>query len=524
MAKEYLRFARTISLLTLISRILGLVRDMVCSHLFGAGMVWDAFVWAFTIPNIFRRFFGEGAFNSAFIPVFTDSLERESRKETQRLANVILSTLFLVLLAFVLAGIAAAWLIPLSWFKPEEEKAGLTLKLLALLFPYLLFICLVAGLSGILNSLKHFFAPAMAPPLLNIAWILGALFLVPLFGKTSQERIFGIAAAVLAGGLFQLCIQVPPLRRRGFGLTFRLDFNHPGLRRVFLLMGPVIIGLAPVQVNVIVDRVIAERFIEGDGAVSVLFYGDRLMQFPLAIIGLAIANASFPLFARFASRGDHKALSRALCDALRMTLFISFPAALGLFLLGLPLVRLLFEHGEFVREKALYTSRALMGYAPGIPFFCGSHLLIRAYYSLKDTRTPTLIAFAAMLVNAALNLILVFPLREAGLALATSLSAALNFFCLSAWVHRKLPGHSFSPVLRTACLTGLLSIAMGLAVLAAMWILGGAEGEAGNLTARFLRTFLPMGAGAGAFVLSALVLRVKEIEELKELIRKGKEE
>jgi putative peptidoglycan lipid II flippase len=325
--------------------------------------------------------------------------------------------------------------------------------------------------------------------------------------------------AVVAGGMLQLAVQIPALRARGVGVRWSLDVRNPAFRRMLALMLPVVIGLAPVQINIAIDRLIAEAFVPGDGANSYLFYGNRLMQFPLALIGIAMGVAVFPGLSRLAASGRRGDLERELGRAYRATLFLALPATVGLAVLARPLISLIFEHGKFGAGSTDATAGVLLCYALGVFATCALQVVTRAFYALKDTRTPMLVTAGTVALNLGLNLALVFVLGAAGLALATSITAVVNLAILTRLARRRLAVLALRPVAASA----LRALAASLVCGAATW--GALEGTrallpGGDLGARLARVLLPMAAGAAAFLGAAFALRCAEARELLALFRR----
>ncbi len=431
-SKTVLKSASIISLATLSSRLLGFIRDIVIAAFFGTGMSSEAFFVAFRIPNLLRDLVGEGAANSAFVPVFSQYLVKEQRKDFWDLVG----NAFWIILA-VLAGISVLGVLfsrPIvsliaPGFLKDPEKFLLTTRLTRMLFPYLLLIGLTAYFMGILHTFKSFAAPAFSPCLLNvcmIASIFVAYWLMP-------NPIYGLALGVLLGGIFQIAIQVPSLLKRGFRprlLRVKLNLSHPGIKRIGHLLAPRFFGTAVYQLNVLVDTILASlSFIVGQGAVAAIYYANRIVQFPLAIFGIALSSAVLPTLSGYAAVKDMDSLKSTLALSLRTIYFLMLPAAIGLIILTQPLIKVIFERGNFDYYSVRITAYALFFYAMGLVFFGGMKILIAGFYSLQDTRTPVIIASLALLVNLILNIILMFPLKVGGLALASSLSAAFSF-CL----------------------------------------------------------------------------------------------
>ncbi len=513
---RFLRSATIVSASTLVSRVLGMVRDIASAALLGAGPVWDAFVIAWRVPNLFRRLLGEGALSSAFIPVFQGEKEQHGLTAALRLFSAVLGALSLILAVITLLGIAFAWLTPGTLFGEgaDANKAQLTLDLLKILFPYMFLINVMALFMAVLNSQGHFFTPAIAPALLNVFWIAG-VFLASRLASEPDDQILIIAGAILIGGAAQLLIQVPVLRAKGVPLRPRLDFGDPGLRRILVLMFPMILGLAPLQVNVLLDTLIAEILVPGDGANSYLFYGNRLMQFPLALVGIAMAVVVFPVFSAQAKAGRKDELGRTLSEALRTTFFLALPSAAGLLVLAGPLIALIYEHGLFrYAPDTLATAQVLRMYALGVPAYCGLQVMTRLFYSLEEVKTPVRVGAIMVGVNLVLNVILVFPLRESGLALATSISAALNLTVLAVLAKRKLGIAGLGGVFRSFLTSLALAAAMGAAVFGLHLVLAGRYPDR-ELIPKLLWVFPPILLGMALYLGTAFLFRRPEIRSLR---------
>ena len=421
---------------TLVSRVLGLVRDVVIASVFGAGTSADTFFVAFRIPNFFRRLFGEGAFSHAFVPVLGEYRVTRSEDEVRDLVGHVIGTLGAVLLAVTFAGILAAPVLVYvfaSGFATEPGQAALTASLLRLTFPYLLFISLTALAGGILNTWGRFGIPAITPSLLNLALIAAALGLAPRF----EEPVVALAWGVLAGGAAQLAFQLPFLWRIRMLVRPRLRRAHEGVRRIVRLIVPAVLGVSVAQVNLLVDTQFASYL--ATGSVSWLYYSDRLMEFPLGVFGIALATVALPsLAARFAE-GDESGFDATLDWALRLVLVIAVPAALGLAILAVPMIATVFQHGEFGPHAVRMSALSLSAYAGGLVAFVAVKVLAAGFHARQQMRTPVRIAVVAMVANVVLNILLVGPLAHAGLALASSLAAWLN----AALLLRSLRGEGF---------------------------------------------------------------------------------
>jgi|SRR5579884_713194 len=422
---------------TLISRILGFVRDMVLANLFGATMAADAFYVAFRIPNMLRELFAEGSMSAAFIPVFTEYLAKKSRLEAKELASAAFTTLCLLVCGVVVLGIFLSpeiirWIAP--GFVRDPYQFSLTVAMTRIMFPFLLFISLAALAMGILNSTRHFAPPALASGVFNVVSILFV------FGFTSflPEPVYGAAIGVALGGLAQFLIQVPALYQEGLSLTFRKPVwpLHPGVVQMGRLLLPTTLGLSVTQINVLVNTLLAS-FLSA-GSVSYLYYGMRLIHFPLGIFAVALSTALLPTLSTQAAIGEMEGLRKTFSFGLRLVFFITFPAMMGLIFFRVPIVHLLFEHGEFGRVATVGTATAVLFYSIGLWAFAGIRIVVPVFYSLQDTKTPVKVGFVAMIANLALNMTLMGPLKHGGLALATSLSAILNFSILFFILRRRI--------------------------------------------------------------------------------------
>lgn len=429
--RSFVSSTRLIAGFTLISRILGFVRDAVCAWIFGASHLWDAFAIAFQIPNLARRLFGEGALSAAFVPILTDAREHHGEECAARLAGSVLSLLMIVLLVMVLIG--EFILATVHWFRPS-----LTTSLTATLLPYAVFICLVAFVGGLLNVYLRFGAPAAAPVILNLFMITGAILAARWSDGATAESLYILAGFVVAAGMVQLIFQWHSVKRAGIGVTWNLDWRDESVRRLMRMMGPMILGLSAVQLNTLADALMAEWLVARSGAVSTLYYAQRLYQFPLGVFAIAIATALFPLLSARSSAGDDAGLGDVCLRGLRLSLFIAIPSAAGLIMIAQPLVSAVFERGAFTRADTDFVAATLTVYAIGLPAFAAHHILVRTFYAKKDSRTPMRISCLMVGLNLILNLILVLNLSERGIALATVLTAALQAWLLARFLVTRL--------------------------------------------------------------------------------------
>jgi len=409
--------------------VLGFVRDLVLAQVFGASAQTDAFFVAFKIPNFLRRLFAEGAFATAFVPVLTEYRTQREFRELKDFVDHIAGSLGLVTLAVSLVGVLAAPLVvslfAFGWvLDGETAKLALAADMLRLTFPYLFFISLTAFAGGILNAHERFAVPAFTPVLLNICLIGAALWLAP----QMEEAITALAWGVLIAGITQFTFQLPFLARFKLIPRPRPGFHDPGVRRVLRLMVPALFAVSVTQINLLLDTVLASFLVSG--SISWLYYSDRLMEFPVGILGVALGTVILPRLSRRQAEAAPEAFSHTLDWGLRMTLLFGVPAAVGLMLLAGPLMATLFQSAVFDAEDVAMAERSLMAYSVGLQAFLLIKVLAPGFYARQDTKTPVKIGVIAMLANMIMNLALIFPLQHAGLALATSLAAYLNAYLL----------------------------------------------------------------------------------------------
>lgn len=421
--RSLLRALATVSSMTLLSRILGFVRDFIIARSFGAGLATDAFFVAFRLPNLLRRLFAEGAFSQAFVPLLAEYRNRRGEVETKQLADRTATVLLLAVLLVTAVGITGApVLIYLSapGFAADAGKFALTVELTRITFPYILFMALVAFAAGILNTWGRFALPAFTPVLLNLTFIGMALFVAPWF----DPPVLALAWAVFIGGVLQLATQLPALKR--IGMLPRFDFSpqDPGVRRILKLMAPAILGVSVSQISLLINTIFASFL--PSGSVSWLYYADRLMEFPAGLLGAALGTILLPSLSRCHADGRAEEFSALLDWGLRLTLLLTLPAALGLAMLAVPLVSTLFQHGAFTAQDVLQTRSALVAYSLGLAGLILVKVLAPGFYARQDIRTPVKIALLTLAATQLMNLAFVGWLKHAGLALSIGLASCLN--------------------------------------------------------------------------------------------------
>src|SRR5687767_9312754 len=466
------RSAGVFGLATIASRVLVLVRDQVLAFYFGAGDANDAFRIANRIPNLVRDLFAEGAMSAAFVPTFTRQLALHGRERAWRLASSVISALVLVTSVLVIAGmIFAEPLVRLfaSGFSEVPGKIELTIYLTRIVFPFLTLAAVAAALMGMLNSLGHFFVPALSPAMFNVAIIVMSLALVPIAPSLGVHPITIVAVATLVGGVGQLAIQWPPLKREGFQYRPVLDLKDEGLHRVLLLMGPGTIGMAATQINVLVNSVLATG--EGTGAVTWLEFAFRLMYLPIGLFGVSIATAATPAISRMVAENDFVRIRSTLANALGLMMFLNVPATVGLIILARPIIAVIFEHGEFKAADTVATAAALQLYAIGLVGYSIVRIISPTFYALQRSRVPVMVSAGSVLVNVLLNLALVRVMGYRGLALGTSISAILNASVQLLLLRREIHGlegvriaASLARVLIAAAVMGIVTVVASAAI------------------------------------------------------------
>jgi putative peptidoglycan lipid II flippase len=479
-----LKALATVSSMTLVSRVLGFVRDTVIARAFGAGVATDAFFVAFKIPNLLRRLFAEGAFAQAFVPILAEYKERRGEADTRALVDRVSGLLALALFVVTLVGVLAApFIVQISapGFSADAQKFELTTGLLRVTFPYIFFISLVSLAGGILNTYSKFSVPALTPALLNISFIVFTLWLAPYF----DPPVMALGWAVFCGGVLQLAFQVPHLHRLGLLPRFKLDFSNEGVWRVIRQMGPAVFGVSISQISLLINTIFASFLVTG--SVSWLYYADRLMEFPTGMLGVALSTILLPSLAKHYADESPQEYAKLLDWGLRLTLMLALPSAVALALLAVPLITTLFHYGEFSVTDVMMTRNALIAYSAGLLGLILVKVLAPGFYARQNIRTPVKIALISLGATQAMNLLFMWPLKHAGLALSIGLGACLN----AGLLYRQLRVHGiYTPQpgwIVFAAKIGIAIVAMGLC----LWF--GAGGADSWLAARAAARVLRLG-------------------------------
>ena len=509
------RSAGIIGTATLTSRILGLVRDQVLAYLFGAGNAMDAFNVAYRIPNLMRDLFAEGAMSAAFVPTFTRRLTLQGKAAAWQVGNQLVNALLIITGALVLIGIVFAE--PLARllagsYADVPGKFELTVFLTRILLPFLTLVAIAAAVMGMLNSLNRFFAPALSPAMFNVGIIASAVLLVPLMPRFGLHPITAVAIGALVGGVGQIVLQLPSLYREGYRYRLEFDPADPGLREILGLIGPGTIAGAAVQINLLVNMVLATG--EGTGAVSWLGYAFRVMYLPIGIFGVAIATATLPAVSRHAAQDSTEGIRKTISNALRMMLVLNVPALVGLIVLAEPIVALIFERGSFLPSDTTSTTAALVFYAPGLVGYSAVRIAVPCFYAMRNSLTPMVVSIGAVILNIVLNLSLVRVMGFRGLALGTSIAALANALVLLVLLHRRLGGLEIGRIFETGAKIVVAATLMGGAVWAAhAWLIDVLPGA--DLVRRLMQVLGSIAVGLVVLAVGARVLRIAEWHDIR---------
>lgn len=517
--KKAARAAGKVSLAVMTSRILGLVRDQFFAGLFGAGLYNDAWLVALRIPNMLRDLFAEGALSAAFVPTFTRFLKGEGRKEAFYLANLVTGSLLvllgiLTLLLFFFSDTFVSLLA--AGFSDVEGKVEVTSNLLKIVSPFLMLLALASVAAGMLNTLDHFFVPALAPAIYNVSLIMAAIFLVPRFEEAGFLTIYAMGFGALIGGLLQYGILLHVLRKEGYRPRFRLSLSHPGIRKIGKLIGPAIIGVSAIQLSVLINTQIAS-FLDENGPVSWLSYAFRIFYLPIGLFGVAVGVVNLRDVSSHAAEGRLEDLKETVANSFKMVGFMAIPSSIGLLVLSRPIVDVLFERGGFTPLDTLYTSYAVMGYALGLVAYSSNKVLVPTYYALGDTKTPVRISILAVVGNICMSILLVLTLpgdiRFVGLALGTAFSALLNSILLASGLVRRLGSFTQFGIGGTIAKVAVLSALMGCVVFLLQAWIEQTMGDMGLLD-EIWTLGLVVGAGIAVFFSGAWLLKIREFEYL----------
>jgi len=498
--------------------VLGLVRDMARAWLFGTGMAADAFTVAFRIPNMLRALFAEGALSASLVPVLADYVEKEDRAAVDRFLRSMATVLYAALAVTVLLGIALSpVLVPaiVHGFDSVPGKVELTVRLTQILFPYILLIGAATLAMAVLTTYRHFTTPALAPAALNVVLIVATVGIAPRVSSDPVRQIHVLAGAVLVGGLLQAAIQWPALRARGLSLRPSAGFRHPGVSRVLGLMLPGILGISVQEISVFVDMWFASALPQG--SVAALEYGQRVMQLPLGVFGVALGTAVLPTLSRQISRGERDQAEDTTAFSIRLALLVLLPAGLWLILLAQPILALLFQRGRFTGGDSLrMTAWALQYFSIGLVFYGTAKSLVPLFYAHKDTRTPVRASIAALAVNIGLNVILVRTLGLRGLALSTALASLVNVTLLAVWARRKLRLDPFRGCARPVARLGSAALFSAVVAWAAYRLF--AAVALGGLAGRLLLALGPLALAAAAYAVALERLRAEEWTYLRGIV------
>jgi putative peptidoglycan lipid II flippase len=514
---------RQIASITMLSRILGMLRDMAFSFFFGASGWMDGWAIAFKIPNLARRLFGEGAAASSLVPVYSEELQRD-QKDAQKLASTVVSVILVLLTVVVLIGEIGIW----AWYAFIDPDAKLALS--GIMLPYMILICVVAILAGILNAHRHFAIPAAAPIVLNL-FIIGSLcFSGWVINMEPASQVFFVAVAVVIAGFVQLIMQIPPLRARGIHIRPAWQVKSDAFRKVILLMGPMVLGLTATQINTLADDLIA-CWLSGspekgdiftffsnqikyplyEGAVSQLYYAQRLYQLPLGVLGISLATAVFPVMSEHAARKDFNALKETIAKGLNCAVFVALPATLGLILVGRTLVAALFEHGKFNAADTRAVAITLCFYAVGLSGFFAQQIVTRAFYSTKESKIPAKSAAIAVALNIVLNLTLIWSMGTAGLALSTAICSYLQVAILLTVLIRRYGKPLIAGLVQTIIKSIIASTIMALVMVAILWKM---ESLGTSRTLNVIRLIVVVPTAAAVYTLAAKILAIKALSLL----------
>ena len=510
-----IKSAGTVGISTALSRVFGYIRDAALAWALGASMSMDAFTVAYRIANLFRRLVAEGAMSASFVPVFVQFRQDNSQDELWDFVRkffytLALTTSFVVLLEIIFAPVIVRIMAP--GFLQNPQKLELTIFLTRVMAPYLIFVSVTALFMGVLNSFGYFAVPALGPIFFNVA-LIASVFLSTRF---MLNPVIGIAFGVVLGGFLQFVSQLPFVIQKGMRFKLGFSFHHPAVQKIGMLLAPSIFGIGIVQINVLVDSLLASFLREG--SVSQIYYADRVMELVLGIFVVSLGTVILPEMSQSAAEKNSEELKKTLLFSLRATSFVSIPASIGLFFLANPIVHVLFEHGRFTSLDTERTAVALAYYAIGLYFAAAIRILVQAFYAVQDTKTPVKIAFVALVVNAVLDWILMHPLKQGGLALSTSITSALTYFQLCYVFQKRYGSFDWQRFRVSAIKTLIASIAMGVVCLISLSVL-----NFNGILSFLIKALTLLGTilfGIIVYVGSSFLLKLDELSFVKTLISK----
>ena len=504
-----------VGFLTTLSRIVGYLRDVVVAALFGAGIQTDAFYVAFRIPNLLRRLFAEGSLAAVFVPIFSEYIESGDRKRAKDALRSAFTALFIILIFFVVLGVIfSPWLVKLFAYGFDQKTFDLAVYLNRLVFPYVLFISLTALAMGVLNSVRHFFAPAFSPVLFNLCIIAAALFL----HNELEVPIVSLCLGILGGGVLQLLLHLFYLRQEKLMFGFSADLDHPAVRKLAILMFPQLFGIAVYNLNILVNTQYASFMSEG--TVSYLYFAERIIEFPLGVVAVSLATVMLPSLSGHAARRDYGGFRSEYLCSLRRMLFIIVPAMVAIVALRVPLCNFLYQHGEFDYTAVVNTSQAVLGYGLGLFAVAGIRITVPAFFALQDTKTPVKVAFFCFILNTICGYVLgfVFSLDHFGLALASSISSVVNFVLLLILLNGRVESFLTRDILFFTLRILAIAIVMGFAVSAVAdfspW------NETGFSPDKLLVMAASVALGVVLYFLLARLVGIREVEMLP-FMKKG---
>ncbi len=492
-----------------LSRLSGLVRDILFAKFWGTGNGLGAFFIAFTIPNLFRRILGEGALSDAFVPTFSGKLAKDGKVEAYKLASNVITIVGLILLSIVGIGIGLCVLVRPLFPDPFVQ---LTFFVIPFLLPYTFFICLTGLIAGILHSLNHFTVPSLNPIILNVAFIVTILFVCPKLGLDEHDQLPGLAAAVTAAGFLQLTITYSMLAKLGFKFTFLPGFRSKDISDLIRLVVPGIFGASINQINVLFDRLFAGYL--GGYAVTSLYYSERIVYLPIGVFGVALATSSLPVFSKAVSEKNFERLIDILTYSVRHIMYLTIPCVCIFILLSEPLIALLFQRGSFDSESCKNTLAALVFYAPGIPAFAAVKILRNGFYCQKNTITPVKIGCLCLCLNLVLNVLLIIPMKHAGLALATTISAFINVILLAVLLSRRFRSYKIPYREMGLSIVKILFCTLGSCFVIWITMKNVIINPNDQIMGKMRNFFIPAIAGSCTYFFMSLLLKSKEPLEM----------